>query len=578
MQQETPGQDSSWKPSSKKCPYCNEETLRHAREGEAHFRLAKSITCGTRLALWKPSIGRWSEGLVLDEINTDLWEVKCSDDDPDDMPKYYHLIHFKIKDVTNSNATFPLRSVWKGGQWHSSLVTKNDITCKVSFIRQEEAQQLKARGTVFFGREGPICTFTENMPSENEHIAGIRAILASMRIVEAFWQQCTPRALKIWIVSGSKYSLEQIWGQTNIDQYRDLTTAVRSYLTQFNSQSRLTIFPTCSQMTDHEFNINDSLIDVSKNQAWATVGASKLGGLSWELKIREGTTSKAEKLPTHSGKSGQRTVQDKRQSTVMNKRRRRPQHMEIQRSTRIKLIHNSKEDEMAWPSPCKHELESTEKLIKNRPLVEPGREWCPVGGCRNNGNKGFKRLPQHLESQHGDVLKGENDRDKRAVIKALEKINRYLCKNCHRIWAKTDWNNLCGNCWRQRLTKDIPERICLDITTKEQDDILYEIIAANKTTMRVLKCIPRSLRQWWSRAVTTTLTEWVKASTVKQALRAIERWSKLKAALIRPLRGGRRRKSKGALNRWQTNLQRDALMEFGRKCGMKLVASNSQEQ
>ena len=56
--------------------------------------------------------------------------------------------------------------------------------------------------------------------------------------------------------------------------------------------------------------------------------------------------------------------------------------------------------------------------------------------------------------------------------------------------------------------------------------------------MRVLKGIPRSLRQWWSRAVTATLLDWLKAETVKQALNAIERWCKLKATMIKPLRGG----------------------------------------
>ena len=65
---------------------------------------------------------------------------------------------------------------------------------------------------------------------------------------------------------------------------------------------------------------------------------------------------------------------------------------------------------------------------------------------------------------------------------------------------------------------------------------------ANATPMRVIKCIPRVLRQWWSKAVTVTLHDWWSASTTKQALKALERWVKLKATIIRPIRGAKRGK------------------------------------
>ena len=75
-------------------------------------------------------------------------------------------------------------------------------------------------------------------------------------------------------------------------------------------------------MTEHDFNIKDSLTDVSKNQGWAAVRASKLGGVTWELKIREGTTRNAETLTIRSGEPGQGSIENKRPSSMMNKRRR----------------------------------------------------------------------------------------------------------------------------------------------------------------------------------------------------------------------------------------------------------------
>ena len=56
--------------------------------------------------------------------------------------------------------------------------------------------------------------------------------------------------------------------------------------------------------------------------------------------------------------------------------------------------------------------------------------------------------------------------------------------------------------------------------------------------------------------MTVTLTGWIRAKTTKQTFRAIERWSKLKSVIIRPLRGGKKRKNSGALCKWQKNMER----------------------
>ena len=62
-------------------------------------------------------------------------------------------------------------------------------------------------------------------------------------------------------------------------------------------------------------------------------------------------------------------------------------------------------------------------------------------------------------------------------------------------------------------------------------------------------------RQWWNKAVTVTLLEWWKAKTTTQALRPVERCSKLKTVLVRSHSAGKR-KNRGTLAKWQMNMER----------------------
>ena len=47
--------------------------------------------------------------------------------------------------------------------------------------------------------------------------------------------------------------------------------------------------------------------------------------------------------------------------------------------------------------------------------------------------------------------------------------------------------------------------------------------------IELVRCIPQSLKQWWNSAVTLTLLDWLKASTTKETLRAVERGNKIKS-------------------------------------------------
>ena len=49
----------------------------------------------------------------------------------------------------------------------------------------------------------------------------------------------------------------------------------------------------------------------------------------------------------------------------------------------------------------------------------------------------------------------------------------------------------------------------------EHNQLVRKIRDANQLNMELVKTIPQSLKQWWSRAVTVTLTDWLKVSTMK---------------------------------------------------------------
>ena len=109
----------------------------------------------------------------------------------------------------------------------------------------------------------------------------------------------------------------------------------------------------------------------------------------------------------------------------------------------------------------------------------------------------------------------------------------------------------------RKCTLSQKEKKTKDITRSEENKILNRIIKANEISMYTIKSIPRTLCQWWSKAVTVTLHEWLKARTTKEALCAIERWSKLKSTVIKPLREREKmRRRREFLKLWQRNLER----------------------
>ena len=129
---------------------------------------------------------------------------------------------------------------------------------------------------------------------------------------------------------------------------------------------------------------------------------------------------------------------------------------------------------------------------------------------------------------------------------------------CHKIRAKALASGVCTTFVKEELspTVEVEEKVVRDVSTSEQQELLEKIIEANQITMRVVRCIPRQLTQWWCKGVTVTILDWLNAKTTKRTLRAIERWSKLKAVVIRPLRSGKKRRTRGTPTEWQINMER----------------------
>jgi len=184
------------------------------------------------------------------------------------------------------------------------------------------------------------------------------------------------------------------------------------------------------------------------------------------------------------------------------------------------------------------------------PDLEPEALRCPIASCGNWLGKGYKKLLDHLVRSHCRILEEDDGEDKNAIVKTIHKLNRWICSECSRIKARVDENRICTHSWIKSLPREAPSRVSCDVPVNEKNVIIGKITEANRMKMELVRCIPQSLKQWWSRAVTLTLLDWLKASATKQTIRAVERWSKFKSVLVKPLRGGKKEKNRAAIWKW----------------------------
>ena len=179
-----------------------------------------------------------------------------------------------------------------------------------------------------------------------------------------------------------------------------------------------------------------------------------------------------------------------------------------------------------------------------RRLSAPGTDPCPVSYCDNNRGKGYRRLIVHIESQHKNELTTDGP-EKVAIVRSLQKLDRVLCSKCHRIKALANEAGICRTCIKQKQSK-VREGIREgDESSEEIITLIRSIEQANKTRMNVLTHIPKDLCRKWSQVVTSVLLDWNRAKTTLEALRAVHKWHKLKAVIVMPVRGGKRRRTGG---------------------------------
>ena len=151
-----------------------------------------------------------------------------------------------------------------------------------------------------------------------------------------------------------------------------------------------------------------------------------------------------------------------------------------------------------------------EHLIQS-PKVSLGMISCPVKGCQNFGGKRYKRsyIFQYLKSHVAQLL--TNPKERKELNKNHRTFSNHVyCKKCCHVVAQADAEQLCIACGQSSLligavTDSIDEIAKMELKTK--------IRRANKTHLRILSNIPRSLQGLWSSCVTSTIMKFAAVKT-----------------------------------------------------------------
>ena len=108
--------------NTKNCPYCDHIVMKAAPVTTTdHLRLLELVSLGARLDVWLPHAEIWLNGIVTDNFDTGLWEIKDTSSTED--PQCYHLIHFQMKNLRSPGICFPKRTSWEGARFDPHLVS-----------------------------------------------------------------------------------------------------------------------------------------------------------------------------------------------------------------------------------------------------------------------------------------------------------------------------------------------------------------------------------------------------------------------------------------------------------------------
>ena len=154
--------------------------------------------------------------------------------------------------------------------------------------------------------------------------------------------------------------------------------------------------------------------------------------------------------------------------------------------------------------------------------VSLDRISCPLSECGNFGGRGYKRsyIVKHLNS-HADVLKTKPE-ERQKLEKVLSEFSGHICcKNCCLVVGQANNSGLCRSCAVNSSISDGP--IAHNLTDREKHKLIDRIRSANKTRLRILSDIPKSLRRLWGDCVSAILFEFAKAKTELKSFAALEK-------------------------------------------------------
>ena len=80
-------------------------------------------------------------------------------DDVHEGPLCYHLVHYQIRNIQNPEVEFPRRGVWEGAKFDPSMVSRNDIICRVFSRACLKSGEAAVEGDIKLGHDGHFCNF-----------------------------------------------------------------------------------------------------------------------------------------------------------------------------------------------------------------------------------------------------------------------------------------------------------------------------------------------------------------------------------------------------------------------------------
>ena len=189
----------------------------------------------------------WAEGVALDMIAEDNWEIKFDNGLLDSRLRFYHSPHWRIKNVRPPKLAVPIKARWEGAEYIDSIIASNDILCKTSGQRLCGSRDAPAKGTIRFGRNQRICMFEDSSIASSDLTAAMLSIRAAIEIIERLALNSAPPTTKVWMVTDSKQALQKIWGPSCSSEDDKLVSDIKKLLQRVTESMKLDFFPVHSK-------------------------------------------------------------------------------------------------------------------------------------------------------------------------------------------------------------------------------------------------------------------------------------------------------------------------------------------